>query len=175
MEINKKSIKTLPKIVKTINNLKKILASDNKEMKRLSWDEYFMSIAFLAKSRSPCTRLHVGCVLVKNNKLIGTGYNGFLPGAPHESIIENNHERATIHAEVNALANTTEKIKVEDNVVAYITHSPCHECVKSLLANGVRIIKYYDTYKNVSSASLKLISDVNAKIIDLYQEKQITV
>ena len=49
---------------------------------RLEWDEYFMSIALLASCRSPCSRLHVGSVIVKDNRLISMGYNGFIPGAP---------------------------------------------------------------------------------------------
>jgi dCMP deaminase len=47
---------------------------------RISWDEYFMQTAELASVRSPCERLKVGCVLVKNNRLISMGYNGFLSG-----------------------------------------------------------------------------------------------
>lgn len=47
---------------------------------RLEWDEYFMSIAVLAACRSPCTRLHVGSVVVKDKRIVAMGYNGFLPG-----------------------------------------------------------------------------------------------
>jgi len=148
-----------------INQINELLSKNNK---RPSWDEYFMGIALLAKSRSPCERLKVGCVLVKNNKIIGVGYNGFLRGAPHESIIKDGHEQATIHAEVNALANTIDKIVFNDhNVTAYITHSPCHNCIKSLLCNGVSIIKYNDLYKEISPESLKLARDVSAKIEQL--------
>ena len=52
---------------------------------RLSWDDYFMSFAFLISSRSTCNRLHVGCVLVKDTRIISVGYNGFLPKLPHKS------------------------------------------------------------------------------------------
>ena len=47
---------------------------------RITWDEYFINVADLASVRSPCERLKVGCVLVKNNRLISMGYNGFLGG-----------------------------------------------------------------------------------------------
>jgi len=67
-------------------------------MERISWTEYFSDLAKLVSKRSPCERLQVGCVLVKNNRIIATGYNGFLPNAPHESIVVDNHEQATIHA-----------------------------------------------------------------------------
>ena len=66
---------------------------------RLSWDEYFAKIVSVTAERSPCERLQVGCLLVKDNRIISQGYNGFLPGCPHTSIVRNNHEQATVHAE----------------------------------------------------------------------------
>ena len=75
---------------------------------RPSWDAYFMATAVLIASRSPCERLHVGCVIVtagdRKNRIVAAGYNGYLPGAPHESLLRDNHEQATVHAEQNAVA-----------------------------------------------------------------------
>ena len=67
------------------------------------WDDYFMSIAFLASMRSPCHRLRVGSVIVKDNRIIAMGYNGFIAGAPHVSRMRDNHEQAIIHSEINAV------------------------------------------------------------------------
>ena len=72
---------------------------------RLDWDEYFMSIALLGSCRSPCERLNVGSVIVKNNRLISMGYNGYIPGAPHISRVYDNHEQSIIHSEVNAISD----------------------------------------------------------------------
>ena len=72
-------------------------------MKRLSWDEYFSKIVKVTSERSPCERLKVGCILVKDNRIISQGYNGFLPKCPHVSIVRDNHEQATLHAEQNAI------------------------------------------------------------------------
>ena len=58
-----------------INQIKNILEI---QKTRVSWDEYFMSIALLSSSRSSCNKLHVGCVIVKDNRIISVGYNGFL-------------------------------------------------------------------------------------------------
>ena len=63
---------------------------------RPEWDEYFRDIVVLTAKRSSCQRLNVGCLLVKNNRIVAQGYNGHLPGLPHKSIIENGHEIATI-------------------------------------------------------------------------------
>ena len=70
---------------------------------RPTWDQYFKAIVQATATRSACSRLHVGCLLVKDNRIVSQGYNGFLPGCPHDSIVRNNHEQATLHAEQNAL------------------------------------------------------------------------
>ena len=67
----------------------------SKHEERIAWDDYFISIAFLISSRSSCHRLHVGCVIVKNTRIISVGYNGFLPGAPHNSRVIDGHEQST--------------------------------------------------------------------------------
>ena len=56
-------------------------------MSRISWDEYFSRIVMTTSERSPCERLQVGCLLVNDNRIVSQGYNGFLPGCPHESIV----------------------------------------------------------------------------------------
>ena len=70
---------------------------------RFSWDEYFILIATIIKKRSSCNKLHVGCLVTRNNRILATGYNGHVPGAPHTSKIVDNHEQMTIHAETNAI------------------------------------------------------------------------
>ena len=115
---------------------------------RLSWDEYFSKIVTVTAERSPCDRLHVGCLLVKDNRIISQGYNGFLPGCPHISVIRDNHEQATIHAEQNALSDCAKRGVSCMGSTAYITHYPCIICARLLLASGVSSIKYINDYKN---------------------------
>ena len=117
-------------------------------MNRLLWDEYFKQIVLVTKNRSPCERLQVGCLLVKDNRIISQGYNGFLPGAPHESIIRDNHEMATVHAEQNAISDCAKRGVSCNESIAYITHYPCIHCCRLLLASGIKEIKYIDDYKN---------------------------
>ena len=71
-------------------------------MSRPTWDEYFKQIVNVTATRSPCKRLQVGCLLVKENRIISQGYNGFLPGCDHFSIVRDGHEHSTVHAEQNA-------------------------------------------------------------------------
>ena len=54
---------------------------------RPSWEEYFKIIVENTATRSPCKRLQVGCLLVKENRIVSQGYNGFLPGCNHFSIV----------------------------------------------------------------------------------------
>ena len=115
---------------------------------RPSWDEYFKQITLVTSTRSPCDRLHVGCVLVYDNRIISQGYNGFLPGAPHTSIIRDNHEQATVHAEQNAIADCAKRGVSCSNTTAYITHYPCIICTRILLASGIKQIKYVYDYRN---------------------------
>ena len=115
---------------------------------RLSWDNYLISLAVLATKRSSCNRLQVGCVIVKENRVISTGYNGFLSGSPHISRVVNNHEQFTIHAEQNAICYAAkEGVSLRDSV-AYVTHYPCINCFKLLIAAGIKEVKYLENYKN---------------------------
>ena len=117
-------------------------------MDRISWQKYFIDIASLSSIRSPCSRLKVGCVLVKENRMISMGYNGFLSGCPHKSIIVDNHEQATIHAEINAITDAAKRGVSVDGSTAYITHHPCLNCYKALAASGVQQIIYAEDYRN---------------------------
>jgi dCMP deaminase len=117
-------------------------------MERPSWDEYFREIALATSRRSPCQRLQVGCVLVKKNRIVSQGYNGFLPGCDHESIVRNGHEQATVHAEQNAICDCAKRGVSCKGATAYVTHYPCLICTRIMLASGIKHIKYVDDYMN---------------------------
>lgn len=117
-------------------------------MIRPSWDEYFQQLAELTATRSSCKRLNVGCLLVKDNRIVSQGYNGFLPGCPHTSYIVNGHEVGTIHAEQNAIIDCAKRGVSCNECIAYITHYPCLNCCKLLLASGIKQINYMNDYNN---------------------------
>lgn len=144
-------------------DIKKTISSWNN---RIGWNDYFMSIAYLSSSRSSCERLHVGCCLVKNNRVVSTGYNGFLAGLPHVSVIYNNHEQATVHAEQNAITDASKRGVNINNSVAYITHYPCINCLKLLLSSGVKKIYYSEDYKNDKLCSI-LLKQANIQIVKI--------
>ena len=83
-----------------------------------SWDQdedesnlltFIMGIALLISSRSSSKRLKVGSVIVKDNRIISAGYNGFPSGTPHISIMRDDHEQNTLHAEQNAIADAARR------------------------------------------------------------------
>lgn len=119
---------------------------------RPSWDEYFIGAAILIASRSSCSRLNVGCVIVSDgehkNRIIAAGYNGFLPGAPHASRMRDGHEIATVHAEQNAVSDAARRGVSLSGAIAYITHFPCINCAKLLISSGIAQIKFLHDYNN---------------------------
>jgi len=133
---------------------------------RLPWDDYFIGMAFLISARSACDRLHVGCVLVKDTRVISVGYNGFLPGAPHVSRVVEGHEQSTVHAEQNCIADCARRGVGVDGATAFVTHYPCINCAKVLAAAGVRCVKYYHDYKN-SEVVRDLFAEAGIRIVKL--------
>jgi len=115
---------------------------------RLEWDEYFISIAFLISSRSPSNRLKVGSVIVKDNRIISAGYNGYPAGTPHVSIVRNNHEQNAIHSEQNAVSDAAKRGVSINNSTIYVTHFPCINCAKTIISSGIKNVKYKEEYKH---------------------------
>ena len=157
------NIETVPNGFQTItDDIHTIIDNNN----RLKWDDYFISIALLASKRSTCSRLNVGCVITKDNRILATGYNGFLRGAPHISRVVNNHEQFTVHAEQNAICDAAHRGTTLKDSTAYVTHYPCIICTRLLLAAGIKEIKYLEDYKNDNLVK-HFSEQLNVKLIKL--------
>ncbi len=128
---------------------------------RLDWEKYHMACAILVGSRSSCSRLHVGCVIInEDQRLVSAGYNGFLAKAPHVSVVRHGHEQATVHAEQNAIANAANNGTSVAGATAYITHRPCINCAKILAAAGIKKIIYHRDYPDELVATILKNADV---------------
>lgn len=92
-----------------------------------------------------CTKLHVGSVIVRDNRLISMGYNGFIAGCPHVSHIRDGHEQATIHSEINAICDCAKRGVTLNGAKIYITHYPC---LKTISSSGIVEIIYLEDYNN---------------------------
>ena len=117
-------------------------------MERPSWKDYFKQLCELTATRSSCHRLHVGCIFVKNNRIIAQGYNGYIAGCEHKAIVRDNHNISTIHAEQNTITDCAKRGVSSDGCSAYITHYPCYNCMKLLVSCGISEINYINDYKN---------------------------
>lgn len=137
---------------------------------RPSWDEYFMATALLISTRSPCERLHVGCVIVsggaRKNRIVAAGYNGYLPGVPHVSRMRDGHEQATVHAEQNAIADAARRGSSVEGCIAYVTHYPCINCAKILAAAGISEVRYRDDYNNDPIVA-PMLGDAGVRVVKL--------
>ena len=80
--------------------------------------------------------------------MISQGYNGYLPGCPHEQKMRGGHEMATIHAEMNTVTDCAKRGVSIKGADAYITHYPCINCMKALCASGVARVYYVEDYRN---------------------------
>jgi dCMP deaminase len=133
---------------------------------RPSWDEYFMKIAELAATRSTCLRRQVGAVIVKDKKILATGYNGAPSGLRHCLDIGclrdklgipsgERHElcRAT-HAEQNAIVQAALfGVSIKDSTLYSTTH-PCILCTKLIINAGIRKITIKDGYPDKMSREM---------------------
>jgi dCMP deaminase len=126
------------------------LASIQPPRSRPSWDEYFLQIAFTVAQRSTCDRAHVGCVLVRDRRILTTGYNGAPAGLPHcdevGHLLVDGHCVRTLHAEQNALIQAALHGVGTEGATAYVTHQPCLTCAKMLINAGVRRVVYAGNY-----------------------------
>ena len=130
---------------------------------RPSWDKYFKDLVILTSKRSSCERLHVGCLFIKDNRIIAQGYNGYISGCQHNPIIKDNHNIATIHAEQNTITDCAKRGVSCNGCEAYITHYPCFNCMKLMVSSGISKINYINDYKNDELVE-KLSKEVNIEI-----------
>ncbi len=119
---------------------------------RIPWDQYFMAQAVLLSTRSTCTRLSVGAILVRDKRIIAGGYNGSVSGDIHcideGCYLVDGHCVRTIHAEMNAVLQCAKFGVASDGAEIYVTDFPCLQCTKMLLQAGVHKIYYLRNYHN---------------------------
>jgi dCMP deaminase len=117
---------------------------------RPSWEEYFLEMADLAARRSTCPRRHVGAVLVRDHRIIATGYNGSLRGQPHCTdagcLMVDGHCKRTVHAELNALLQCAFHGVSSRGASLFTTSFPCLDCAKAVVQSGVTAVHYRDPY-----------------------------
>jgi dCMP deaminase len=125
---------------------------------RPTWDAYFLTIADAVAQRSTCLRRSVGAVLVRDRRILATGFNGAVRGQPHCldvgcDLVDGHCVRA-VHAEMNAVVQAALHGVSTAGSVLYCTSQPCHNCTKVLLNAGVVGVVYRDPYEDARAAAL---------------------
>ncbi len=139
----------------------------------ISWDEYFMGIAFLSGMRSKDPNTQVGaCIVSADHKILSVGYNGFPNGCSDDVFpwcregdpLETKYIYAT-HGELNAILNYRGG-SLEGSTL-YVTLFPCNECAKAIIQSGISEVVYdCDKYKDSESciASRKMLGAAGVSV-----------
>lgn len=139
-------------------------------MSRPSWDEYFLQQCELVASRGTCPRKQVGAIVVKNRRIVATGYNGSLPGLPHcEDVgcdMDEGHCVRTTHAEENAIAQLIDEHGKDytNGCVLYCNVRPCWKCFKIVVNfSNIKEIVYRGDYREDDRIgnAIKILKDIN--------------
>ncbi len=145
-------------------------------MPRPGWDEYFMQIAELVKTRSTCLRRQVGCVAVKDNRILSTGYNGSPPGTRHceelggclrEHLGVPSGERhelcRALHAEQNTIIQAAASSSNIEGATLYSTTQPCILCAKMIIGARIKRLVFRGHYPD--ELARKMLEESGLEIV----------
>ena len=152
------------------------------QRERPDWDEYFMEIANVVALRSNCSRRHVAAVIVKDRRIISTGYNGTPRGirncneggcprcSSHTPSGTNLTECLCSHGEENAIVQAAyHGICVKDSTL-YTTFSPCLLCAKMIIHAGIKEVVYKERY-SIDDTSKRILKDAGVKLRPLIEKE----
>ena len=149
---------------------------------RASWDEYFMEIAEIVKTRSTCLRRQVGAVIVKDNRILTTGYNGS-PAGTFNCIDKGTCKRIelgipsgerhelcrALHAEQNAIITAAKNGVSTEGATIYVNVQPCVICAKMIINAGIKRIVFKGDYPD--ELSLEMIREAGITLEKFAEEK----
>ncbi len=147
--------------------------------KRPSWHQYFMKMAILAAERSTCLRRKVGAIIVRDNQILSTGYNGAPKNVPHCAETGclraqlnvpsgERHELCRgVHAEQNAIIQAAVNGTSISDAVLYCTTQPCIICSKMLINSEIKTIYVRETYPDELAQKMLKEAGVELNLIDV--------
>lgn len=147
---------------------------------RPGWDQYFMDITRVVASRSTCLRRRVGALIVRDRRILASGYNGAPAGLKHclevgclreERGIPSGqrHELCRgLHAEQNALIQAAVYGIAIQGAIYYVTHQPCVLCAKTIINAGIKKVVFQGAYPD--PLSLEMFSEAGVDLVQ-YKEK----
>lgn len=142
-------------------------------MKQRLIDAYMKTAETFAEL-SHARRLHVGAIVVKDDRIISIGYNGMPAGWDNdcEDTIQHSDDTVTLkskpevlHAETNAIAKLAKSTESGDGAVLFVTHSPCLDCAKLIFQSGIRSVFYRNSYRSTDGTTFLERSGVTVEQI----------
>ncbi|MBP1747973.1 MAG: comEB [Deltaproteobacteria bacterium] len=150
---------------------------------RPDWGPYFMEIARIVSMRSTCLRRNVGAVIIKDKRILASGYNGAPSGLRHCIEVSCLREKMNIasgerhelcrglHAEQNAIIQAAYHGVSINGAELYCTHLPCSICIKMLINAGIQEIYYEEGYPD--DLSLSMIDESRIKLTKLDRKERV--
>jgi dCMP deaminase len=129
---------------------------------KLKLKQAYMKTAETFAELSHARRLHVGAIVVKDDRIISIGYNGMPAGWDNncEDTIQHSDDTITLkskpevlHAETNAIAKLAKSTESGDGAVLFVTHSPCLDCAKLIFQSGIRSVFYRNSYRSTDGTA----------------------
>lgn len=118
------------------------------ESKQRKLDERYLRMARIWAENSYCQRRQVGCLVVKDKRIISDGYNGTPSGFENICEDDNNVTKPyVLHAEANAITKLARSHNNSDGSTLYVTACPCIECAKLIIQSGISRVVYGETYR----------------------------
>lgn len=144
---------------------------------RQNWTDYFMTIADVVKERSTCGRRSVGAVIVKDNRILSTGYNGAPKGVAHCSVVGCLREQLKVpsgerhelcrglHAEQNAIIQAAVFGSPIKGATIYVTLSPCVVCAKMIINSEITKVVMREDYPD--DLGLRMLKEAGVEIVKI--------
>lgn len=135
----------------------------------------YMKTAETFAELSHARRLHVGAIVVKDDRIISIGYNGMPAGWDNdcEDTIQHSDDTVTLksklevlHAETNAIAKLAKSTESGDGAVLFVTHSPCLDCAKLIFQSGIRSVFYRNSYRSTDGTTFLEKSGVTVEQVE---------
>ncbi len=140
-------------------------------MSRPDWDTYFLEITLDVSRRSTCLRAQVGAIIVKDKRILTTGYNGAPKGLPHcldeGCEIIGGHCVRSLHAEQNAILQAAMYGVSLEGATVYTTHQPCVNCAKMIINAGLVRVVYAGLYPDELAMKYMRMAGLQVEHMDL--------
>lgn len=143
--------------------------------KQIKLDLSYLRMAQIWAQNSYCKKDKVGALVVKNNSIIGDGFNGTPSGFPNicEDEIDENlvTRKDVLHAETNAISKIAKSTNSSFGSTMYITREPCVNCAKLMIQCGIVRVVIYSGYKSTHTKGIELLQNNGVKVIEYQKEK----